>query len=226
MFSVVFEVHPKSSQWDAYLGHAKRLKPVLEQMDGFIDNTRYRSLTRDGWLVSLSTWRDEKSLVRWRTQADHHRVQHQGRLQVFEDYHLRVGEIVSDTAPPAGQIVRNQRLDETETGRFKYLALIEATWPREDVAASAPEEIARRLWNAGVGGLQTWEVFDAVLAPGDILLIIALHDADAAAAVQANTTMDKGTRLRTLRVVRDYGMHDRREAPQYYAENRVSGPPG
>jgi len=26
--------------------------------------------------------------------------------------------------------------------------------------------------------------------------------------------------------VRDYGMHARREAPQYYAENRVSGPPG
>ena len=46
-----------------YLGYAKILKPELEQMEGFIDNIRYRSLTRDGWILSLSGWRDEKSLI-------------------------------------------------------------------------------------------------------------------------------------------------------------------
>ena len=67
MFSVIFEVHPGPEQWDAYLGYAKMLRPELEQVDGFIDNIRYRSLTRDGWMLSLSGWRDEKALVRWRT---------------------------------------------------------------------------------------------------------------------------------------------------------------
>ena len=70
MFSVIFEVCPKPDQWDAYLGHAKQLKPELERIDGFVDNIRYRSLTRDGWILSLSVWRDEKALVRWRTHAD------------------------------------------------------------------------------------------------------------------------------------------------------------
>ena len=64
MFSVIFEVHPKRDQWDNYLGHAKILRPELEQVDGFIDNVRYKSLTRDEWILSLSGWRDEKSVVR------------------------------------------------------------------------------------------------------------------------------------------------------------------
>ena len=67
MFSVIFEVHPKAEQWDAYLGNAKMLRPELEQVDGFVDNIRYKSLTRAGWILSLSGWRDEKSVVRWRT---------------------------------------------------------------------------------------------------------------------------------------------------------------
>jgi hypothetical protein len=67
MFSVIFEVHPKPEQWDAYLDNAKMLRPELEAVDGFVDNIRYKSLTREGWILSLSGWRDEKSVVRWRT---------------------------------------------------------------------------------------------------------------------------------------------------------------
>ena len=43
VFSVIFEVHPRTEQWDAYLGYAKMLKPELEQIDGFVDNIRSRS---------------------------------------------------------------------------------------------------------------------------------------------------------------------------------------
>ncbi len=99
MFAVLFEVYPKSDQWDAYLGYARMLKPEIERIDGFVDNVRYRSLTRDGWILSLSSWRDEKALVRWRTQVKHHGVQEKGRFEVFNDYHLRVGQLTQDTPP-------------------------------------------------------------------------------------------------------------------------------
>ena len=102
MFSVIFEVHPRPEQWDAYLGNAKMLRPELEQVDGFIDNIRYRSLTRDGWILSLSGWRDEKAVVRWRTQMRHHVVQEKGRGEILLDYHLRVGQITADTQPARG----------------------------------------------------------------------------------------------------------------------------
>src|SRR6185295_9269124 len=102
MFSVLFEVHPRPDRWDTYLGYARMLKPELEEVDGFVDNIRYRSLTREGWILSLSNWRDEKSVVRWRTRMRHHEVQEKGRGDVFLDYHLRVGQLTQDTHPPEG----------------------------------------------------------------------------------------------------------------------------
>ena len=102
MFSVIFEVHPKQEKFDLYLELAKGLRPILEGIDGFIDNERFESTRRPGWILSHSTWRDEKSVVRWRTVGKHHDIQQRGRDEVFQDYHLRVGEIVADTAPPAG----------------------------------------------------------------------------------------------------------------------------
>ena len=60
MFSVLFEVYLKTEKWDDYLGYAKLLRPELEGIDGFVDNIRYRSLTREGWILSLSGWRDRE----------------------------------------------------------------------------------------------------------------------------------------------------------------------
>src|ERR1700732_3820550 len=106
MFSVIFEVHPKEEQFDLDLALTKDVKPILEGIDGFIDNERFESARRPGWSLSHSTWRDEKSVVRWRTVAKHHETQQRGRDEVFQDYHLRVGEIVLATAPPRGHTDR------------------------------------------------------------------------------------------------------------------------
>src|SRR5438270_7853312 len=105
MFSVIFEVLPNKESWDDYFDNAKRLRPELEQVEGFVDNIRYRSLTREGWILSLSGWRDEKALVRWPTRAKHHQVQEKG-FQVFRDYHLRVGQLTRDTRLPNGHALQ------------------------------------------------------------------------------------------------------------------------
>jgi heme-degrading monooxygenase HmoA len=142
MFSVIFEVHPKQEQFDLYLALAKNLRPALEGIDGFIDNERFESKRRPGWILSHSTWRDEKSVVRWRTVAKHHETQQRGRDEVFQDYHLRVGEVVT---PPKGLPLVEQRLDETEVGVGKFATLTEVS-PAPDAAGSmAPSELAARL---------------------------------------------------------------------------------
>ena len=112
MFSVVFEVHPKKVAFDKYLGLAKELRPILQGMDGFIDNERFESTRRPGWILSHSTWRDEKAVVRWRTLAKHHETQQRGRDEVFEDYRLRVG-------------VSEQRLGMTLLQQEQVLELLE-----------------------------------------------------------------------------------------------------
>ena len=217
MFAVIFEVHPKQERWDDYLAYAKLLRPDLEGIDGFIDNIRYGSRRRPGWVLSLSTWREEKALVRWRTQARHHGVQEKGRVEVFEDYHLRVGEITSDTAIPPGQAARAQRLDETEAGPAKAASLVDIKRP-PGLAEDAPaEELASRLgWRADLPDLLAWDVFDAILTPGDLLLLLSWRTD--AAANEADRLFPPHARRRRVRIIRDYGMFDRREAPQYYPE--------
>src|SRR3954465_3435395 len=126
MFSVLFEVHPKADQWDAYLGNAQMLRPELERIHGFCDNIRYRSLTREGWILSLSGWRDEKAVVRWRTRVRHHEIQERGRSGILAGYHLRVGQVTRDTRVPAGYSLEEQRLDETEVGAGTTLMLVAA----------------------------------------------------------------------------------------------------
>jgi heme-degrading monooxygenase HmoA len=219
MFCVLFEVEPKADQWDAYLGYAKGLRSGLERIDGFIDNIRYRSLTRQGWLLSLSSWRDEKSLVRWRIDPQHHEVQEKGRSDVFRNYHLRVGQLMIDSEPPPGQVLREQRLDETAVGAGTTVTLIDVRRAPDATGQQPPaEEIARWLGLVPEAhGLVSWDVFDAVLTPGDVILLLSWRDQAAADAFERGLSMREDARLRRVRVIRDYGMFDRREAPQYYA---------
>jgi heme-degrading monooxygenase HmoA len=218
MFSVIFEVHPKPEQWDNYLGNAKMLRPELEQVDGFVDNIRYKSLTREGWILSLSGWRDEKAVVRWRTAQRHHMVQEKGRSEILLDYHLRVGQLTHDTQVPAGQTIAEQRLDETEIGEGTTITFIDAKWPDTSCESSDAPGISNYLGlRPKAARLVGWDVFDAVLTPGDVILMMVWKSKDDADAFTKSAMLPPGGRLRHVRVVRDYGMFDRREAPQYYA---------
>ena len=193
MFAVIFEVNPRPDRWDAYLGYAASLRPELLAIDGFIANERYRSRTRPGWLVSLSLWRDEKSLIRWRTHALHHDIQGKGRSSVFADYHLRVGEVETDTS--AGTPLPRQRLDETETGPAKAVSLSDTQ------TETAPTH-----------GLIDADTFDHITRPGEILWLRSWRDLPAA---HAGITGAPGHH-RIVRIIRDYSMTARHEAPQYF----------
>jgi heme-degrading monooxygenase HmoA len=197
MFAVVFEVRPDPTQMDAYLALAAHLAPILQTMPGFIEVERFRSTVQPGRLLSLSIWRDEKSLIRWRTLPEHQAVQARGRRAIFVDYRLRVTEITADTAEAAGTPPR-QRLDETETGDARAMVV-------SDLADDAPESPEP----AGEG-LTEHDLYHSIYRPGHRLLLTAWTDADAAARWRPAYA----TRQRRLSIIRDYGKHDRREAPQ------------
>jgi len=96
MIAVIFEGEPAEGGHAAYLEHAARLRPMLEQIDGFISVERFHSLTDPRKLVSLSFWRDEASVRAWREHAEHRATQAAGRAGIFRDYRLRVATVVRD----------------------------------------------------------------------------------------------------------------------------------
>jgi heme-degrading monooxygenase HmoA len=225
MFAVIFELQPKQEKFDEYLKLAKYLKPMLEAIDGFIDIDRFASKRTNGRLISFSTWRDEKAVVRWRTQAEHHAVQEKGRFEVFEDYHLRVGEVTADTAAPKGPAAPQQRFDATEAGEAKVVTVTEVALQEDDALGAKVDRLGAHLGlRASSDGLVHQEVFASIYHPGKFLLLAAWHGADAAKS-WSPTRLDAAisVRHRHVRIIRDYGMFDRREAPQFFPEIRRAG---
>jgi heme-degrading monooxygenase HmoA len=218
MFAVIFIVQPKKDRFDDYLNLAKLLKPELEKIDGFIDNERFGSKRAEGRVLSLSSWRDEKAVIRWRTLGVHHGVQEKGRREIFEDYHLRVGEITADNEVPKGQKLLELRFDATEAGNAKVVTISELAQAKGGKPASADLVTDLGVPKSSTDGVMDQEVFESIYNPGKLLLLVSWRDAAAAERWKPRTSAEDKLRHRTVRVIRDYGMFDRREAPQFYPE--------
>lgn len=96
MIAVIFEVVPSQDGFAEYLERAAQLGPLLAGVDGFISVERFESLSAPGKLLSLSFWRDEEAVRRWRELEPHRAAQTAGRDGVFNDYRLRVASVMRD----------------------------------------------------------------------------------------------------------------------------------
>ena len=96
MIAVIFEVWPEPDRKQEYLDIAASLRPLLEQVDGFISIERFESLSEPGKILSLSVFRDEAAVARWRALEQHREAQTSGRSGIFRDYRLRVAGVIRD----------------------------------------------------------------------------------------------------------------------------------
>ena len=96
MIAVIFEVSPAKGCKPHYLALAAELRPLLEQVDGFISVERFQSLTDPDKILSLSFFRDEQAVADWRGLVKHRRAQAKGRHGLFADYRLRVASVLRD----------------------------------------------------------------------------------------------------------------------------------
>jgi heme-degrading monooxygenase HmoA len=113
MIAVIFEVWPDPDHRNDYFDLAAALKPQLEQIDGFISVERFESLTDKGKVLSLSFWRDEDAVARWRNLAEHRAAQAKGRSGIFADYRLRIASVVRDYG-------MNERAEAPEDSRARH----------------------------------------------------------------------------------------------------------
>jgi heme-degrading monooxygenase HmoA len=98
MIAVIFEVWPAEGRTQEYLDIAAGLRPLLDEIDGFISIERFESIYEPGKILSLSFWRDEEAVAEWRGREAHRAAQVQGRDGIFSDYRLRIAGVVRDYA--------------------------------------------------------------------------------------------------------------------------------
>ncbi|MDN3672072.1 antibiotic biosynthesis monooxygenase [Flavobacterium branchiarum] len=93
MIAVIFEVIPEKEKRQEYLDIAASLRPELDKIPGFISIERFQSLNDSEKILSLSFWKDEESILQWRTLEMHRGAQSKGRQEIFKDYHLRIADV-------------------------------------------------------------------------------------------------------------------------------------
>ena len=96
MIAVIFEVHPKADRRDDYFDIAAEMRPMIDEVEGFISVERFQSLMDPTKILSLSFFEDEAAIERWRTLAAHRGAQAKGRGGIFDDYRLRIAGVVRD----------------------------------------------------------------------------------------------------------------------------------
>lgn len=96
MIAVIFELRADPERKQEYLDLAASLRPLLAQVDGFISIERFQSLSDPERIVSLSFWRDQEAVARWRQLEAHRQAQAAGRGGIFLEYRLRVAEVIRD----------------------------------------------------------------------------------------------------------------------------------
>ena len=202
MIGLFFEVQTRPGHRDQYLGLAASLKPELEAMGGCLFIDRFRSLTQENLLLSHQIWQDEGALTAWRAHAHHHEVQTIGREKVFSDYRIRVAQVIHEARPgkPVWQPERRTPYNDPARRPPTYILVTESK------SATLPVETKWRR-----------DAFASVYREGHFAHLIDLPDHPSGVEFGPRLFADATSEyFRIFEVMRDYGMYERTEAPQYY----------
>jgi len=166
----------------------------------FID--RFRSLTRENLLLSYQIWQDEGALAAWRVHGYHHKVQEIGREKVFSDYRIRVAQVIHEARPGQAVWQPDRRTPYNDPTRRPPTYVLAAESRRADLPAETE-------WQR--------DTFESVYREGRFAHLIDLPDIQSGIEFGQRLFSDPTTEyFRVLEVMRDYGMYERAEAPQYY----------
>lgn len=195
---LLFDVRPAEHAHQQYLDIAASLRPALDAQGGCLFIDRFRAMDDPGWLLSFQIWRDEDAVVAWRGDAKHHAAQTMGRERVFDDYRIRVGDVVAERSPKE----RVDRIKEAPA-QGRYVVLVEASAP---------------ISSTGMG-FEGVKRFASIYREGEYLHVVGAQTlVGAEQAAQAMSKALDAPRARVCLVDRDYGMYERAEAPQTFPD--------
>jgi heme-degrading monooxygenase HmoA len=96
MSAVIFEFTPAPGRFPDYKSLAEGLHDEVKDFDGFLSIERFQSISDPGKFVSLSFWRDEEAVRKWRNVQKHREAQKKGLSGIFASYRLRIAQVSRD----------------------------------------------------------------------------------------------------------------------------------
>jgi heme-degrading monooxygenase HmoA len=96
VIAVIFEFTAAEGRFPDYKALADGLSDEVRKVDGFLSIERFQSISDPKRFVSLSFWRDEEAVRKWRNLQKHREAQAKGRGGIFSEYRLRVCTVLRD----------------------------------------------------------------------------------------------------------------------------------
>ena len=96
MIAVIFEFTAAEGRFADYKQLAEGLGEEVRKFDGFLSIERFQSIADPARFVSLSFWRDEEAVRKWRNVQKHREAQAKGRRGIFSNYRLRICSVMRD----------------------------------------------------------------------------------------------------------------------------------
>ena len=96
MIAVIFEFTAAEGRFADYKALAEGLNEEVRKIDGFLSIERFQSISDPARFVSLSFWRDEEAVRKWRNLQKHREAQKKGRATIFKSYRLRIASVLRD----------------------------------------------------------------------------------------------------------------------------------
>ena len=95
-FAVIFTAQRSLSGDDIYEITSDRMMQLAQQQPGFLGVESVRG--DDGLGITVSYWRDPKSIRNWRKNSEHLVAQEMGRQEFYQWYRVRIDEVADDHA--------------------------------------------------------------------------------------------------------------------------------
>ena len=96
MVIVVFQFSTKPDMSKEYFQEVEILQEEIKKEKGFISAERDKSNTDENSYVSISTWKDKKSVERWHNNKKHKVSQNKGKERIFNSFRIRIAEVFKD----------------------------------------------------------------------------------------------------------------------------------
>lgn len=141
-------------------------------------------------------------MIAWRVAPEHHSVQEAGREGIFADYRIRIAQVMHEERPD-GSIWNPERLSPYNDPARRPPTFVVAS---ESCSQDVPVEPNQRS-----------DVFESAYRPGVFAHLFDVSTPEDGIKLGRQLLTNSTTEyFRVFDVMRDYGIFDRAEAPQYY----------
>jgi GAF domain-containing protein/anti-sigma regulatory factor (Ser/Thr protein kinase) len=194
MLTVLFEALPQAGQHSAYRDCVAAIQRAVQGVAEPVEGGEYRSITRDGWILSLTLWEESVTV---RDLPEFSRLDLTS-TDAFLDYRFRAGNVALDTSNPAAEPGPEQSSDRP----------VMTVLSGPSVHAHIDNSITRRnigpvVLGARTEGLATWDVFESLHDSGQAIMLLSWESRHAAQDFEQKHQLPPGTRMQRIHISDD-----------------------